>query len=42
LLTSSATVTDRTRRMKLCATPEDLDMPLEVAMTRSEQAQFTV
>jgi len=38
LLTSSAAVTDRTRRMKLCASPEDLDMPAEVAMTRSAQA----
>lgn len=39
LLTSSTTVTNRTRRMKLCAIPEDLDMPVEVATTRSEQTQ---
>jgi membrane glycosyltransferase len=39
LLTSSPTVTDRTRRMKLCASPEDLDMPIEVAMARSAQAR---
>jgi membrane glycosyltransferase len=39
LLTSSTTVTDRTRRMKLCASPEDLDMPIEVAMARSAQAR---
>ncbi len=38
LLASSTTVTDLTRRMKLCATPEDLAMPIEVAMARSEQA----
>jgi membrane glycosyltransferase len=38
LLTSSATVTDCTRRMKLCASPEDLNMPIEVAMARSQQA----
>jgi membrane glycosyltransferase len=39
LLTSSTAVTDRMRGMKLCASPEDLDMPIEVAMTRSAQAR---
>ncbi len=39
LLMSSPTVTECTRRMKLCAVPEDIDMPFEVAMTRSAQAQ---
>jgi len=39
LLTSATTATDLARRLKLCATPEDLDMPFEVAMARSEQAQ---
>jgi membrane glycosyltransferase len=39
LLTSSPAVTDITRRMKLCAIPEDFDMPFEVAMIRSAQAQ---
>ncbi len=39
LWTSSPMVTERTRRMKLCANPEDLDMPIEVAMARSAQAQ---
>ena len=39
LLTSLPTVTDRARRMKLCAIPEDLDMPFEVAMTRAAEAQ---
>jgi len=38
-LTSSPTVTDMTRRLNLCAVPEDLDMPFEVAMTRSAQVQ---
>jgi membrane glycosyltransferase len=39
LLTSSALMTERTRRMQLCATPEDLDMPMEVAIVRAEQAR---
>jgi membrane glycosyltransferase len=36
LVASSPTVTDRTRRMKLCAIPEDLDVPMEVAIVRSQ------
>ena len=35
LLASSPTVTDRTRRMKVCAVPEDLNVPMEVAIARS-------
>jgi membrane glycosyltransferase len=39
LLMSLPRVTERTRRMRLCAVPEDLDIPVEVAMTRAAQAQ---
>jgi membrane glycosyltransferase len=39
VLASSPSVTDRTRRMKLCAIPEDFDEPIEVVMTRAADAQ---
>jgi len=39
LLASSPTVTDRTRRVKLCAVPEDLDVPMEVAIVRSQWSE---